>query len=76
MPHTGPADAQAVAEKLRCALAAVCIEGVGTVTASFGVASYQPPETLDPWIARADAAMYQAKQAGRNAVRLAQPVAN
>lgn len=71
MPDTGPQQAMTVAEKLRSAFEAQQIPQVGRVTASFGVAGYLPNESLDSWISRIDAALYQAKQAGRNSVRLA-----
>lgn len=46
------------------------------LTCSIGVASLHPDgEHTDTLIARADAAMYQAKAAGRNCVRLAAPSA-
>ncbi len=38
------------------------------VTVSIGVAAYMPGENQENWIERADRAMYQAKQAGRNRV--------
>jgi diguanylate cyclase (GGDEF)-like protein len=38
------------------------------VTVSIGVASYMPGESQENWIERADRAMYQAKQAGRNKI--------
>jgi len=40
-------------------------------TASFGVAQYIPGETVESLVGRADAAMYAAKQAGRNRVMTA-----
>jgi diguanylate cyclase (GGDEF)-like protein len=68
--------ALAVAERLRAAMAAtaVALAGSGEVrfTVSIGVATLEPgdggPATL---LARADAAMYEAKRAGRNCVRVA-----
>jgi diguanylate cyclase (GGDEF)-like protein len=39
-----------------------------SVTVSIGVASYRPGESQESWIERADRAMYQAKQAGRNRI--------
>lgn len=71
MPNTGPKDAVTVAEKLRCAFARHVIPEVGVVTASFGVASYLPKESLDSWIIRTDDALYAAKRGGRDTVRLA-----
>lgn len=44
-----------------------------SVTASFGVACYQSGESLEALLARADAAMYRAKQGGRNRVEVAAP---
>lgn len=38
------------------------------VTLSLGVTEYVPGEALDPFIARADAALYQAKEGGRDQV--------
>jgi diguanylate cyclase (GGDEF)-like protein len=56
------------AEHLRSAVCATPIDGVGTVTASFGVARFRPADTLEAWIARADTALYAAKAGGRNRV--------
>ncbi len=41
---------------------------LGRVTMSFGVADYQPSESVNDWIDRADEALYQAKRSGRNRV--------
>jgi diguanylate cyclase len=41
---------------------------IGIVTASFGVAEFHPAETTQQLIARADAALYEAKREGRNRV--------
>ena len=43
-------------------------QAVGTVTVSIGGACYEPGEALSNWIRRADAALYRAKQEGRNRV--------
>jgi len=56
------------AEHLRTAVCATPVDGVGTVTASFGVARFRPEDTLEGWLARADTALYAAKAAGRNKV--------
>lgn len=47
--------------------------GLESVTASFGVATRRDGETLDSLFGRADTALYAAKQAGRNRVRIAGP---
>jgi diguanylate cyclase (GGDEF)-like protein len=39
-----------------------------SISVSIGVAKYRPGETQEAWIDRADRALYQAKQAGRNRV--------
>lgn len=61
-----------VAERARAAIAAMRIDddrgGEIRVTASIGVAAKRPDETRDALIARADAAMYRAKRAGRDCV--------
>ena len=41
------------------------------MTVSIGAAEYAPGETVHEWLARADAAMYQAKRDGRNRVVVA-----
>lgn len=68
-------DAEHVAEKIRIALEqSPCVhEGLTlSLTASFGVAEYRVgDDTLEQLITRADEAMYQAKQAGKNRVVVA-----
>ena len=44
------------------------VDGVGQVTASFGVAGWRPGEGADALLLRADAGVYAAKQAGRDRV--------
>ncbi len=62
--------AEVIAEKIRQASSEEVITSNGAVqaTLSIGVALAQPGESVDALIARADQAMYQAKQAGRNQV--------
>jgi len=72
LPHTPDAvHAMAVAEKIRAAIADTAFPGPGRLTVSIGASLWQP---ADPdggsLIARADAALYQAKAAGRNRVVL------
>lgn len=63
-------DATAVAEKIRATAAYPIPVGDAFVSAtlSIGVALAVPGEGVDPLIARADAAMFRAKQAGRDQV--------
>ena len=60
--------AMVLAEKLRGAVHARVYDRVGKMSASFGVAMFRPGEVLTETIARADAALYRAKQNGRNRV--------
>jgi diguanylate cyclase (GGDEF)-like protein len=58
--------ALALAEKLRNLIARHIFSTQSRITCSFGVTSYRPPEEADLFIQRADDALYQAKQGGRN----------
>jgi len=64
----GMADAMSVAEDVRSIVMETPFPTAGTVTVSIGAAEWQHGEGIDGWIARADAAMYRAKGAGRNVV--------
>jgi diguanylate cyclase (GGDEF)-like protein len=69
--------ARIFAEGLRGNFAALSIPGAPpgrTFTASFGVAEMQAGETVNALMARADAALYLAKTAGRDCVRIASAV--
>jgi diguanylate cyclase (GGDEF)-like protein len=74
-PDTPIDDAEAACERLRQAIAATGCEHEGQalprVTASFGVAQRKPGESLTELFARADAALYQAKENGRDRVCVA-----
>nr|WP_298926786.1 GGDEF domain-containing protein [uncultured Erythrobacter sp.] len=66
----GP-QATRLAERLRLALATLMHDGMGPdlrLTASFGVSSWRTGEGYGAMFARADAALYAAKQGGRNTV--------
>lgn len=62
------------AEKVRRVLESISLKDrrhgkdIRRITASFGVAHYQPGESLSRWLERADAALYEAKSKGRNQV--------
>jgi diguanylate cyclase (GGDEF)-like protein/PAS domain S-box-containing protein len=62
-------EAMAIAEKIRTQIANTPFRHFGTVTVSIGAAEVREDEGLEPWLARADAALYEAKRSGRNAVR-------
>ncbi len=68
--HSNAADCLVAAVKLREAIAAHHFPGVGQVTSSLGIASCRTDDTAATLLARADAALYRAKSAGRNRVEL------
>ena len=68
LPDTGPAGAKRVCERIRSTLEAHDFPGGCKVTASLGVAARRAGENFSSLLDRADAAMYQAKQNGRNRV--------
>jgi diguanylate cyclase len=74
LPQTKIADALKVADHLRTCLASKHVrkrnsnETLGTVTVSIGASTYCPGEELEEFVARADSALYKAKNAGRNRV--------
>ncbi|MBP1125577.1 MULTISPECIES: diguanylate cyclase [Pseudomonas] len=67
-PGTDGQQAYSLAMELWESLRSVPMEAVGTVTASFGVASWRVDEGIDGLLLRADSAVYLAKQAGRDRV--------
>jgi len=73
LPDTTPATAELVAERIRLAIAKETSALPESVTVSIGVASVEGGRTsmeLAIVLALADEALYAAKQAGRNTVRL------
>lgn len=72
-PGNGLADATRLAEELCRSLREHPMAGDrGWVTASFGVAVYEPGDTGDAILARADQALYAAKRDGRDRVAVEQ----
>lgn len=74
LPNTGLSGALNVAERIRASVANTPIMIGDTplhYTASFGVAVYSPDQPdLEPWLNRADVALYRAKNQGRNRVEV------
>ena len=66
LPHRRADEAAAFLEELRARFTAE-----GEVTASIGVADWPAGEKIDAALAAADAALYRAKQRGRNRVEIA-----
>lgn len=77
LPDTDLKGAQIVAEKIRSTVASARIrrinsnEVLSNVTVSLGVSSYQPGEPLANFVDRADQALYESKNLGRNRVTVA-----
>ncbi|WP_255542687.1 diguanylate cyclase [Azospirillum sp. INR13] len=74
MPETPPVNAFAVAQRLRQAVAAMPVRletgGEMSVTVSLGLSWLNATDAgIEPLLARADAALYRAKHAGRNRSR-------
>ena len=67
-PETNQEGAEKLAEHLRELVAEHVFTKVGQKTASFGVATYTPGEKEQELISRADEALYEAKNSGRNKV--------
>ncbi|MGZ5012176.1 MAG: diguanylate cyclase [Methylobacter sp.] len=74
MPNTSLNQAMEIAERIRASLAQHPLKlrgskkSIGKVTISIGVSSFQINDSLESLIERADKAMYQAKDNGRNQV--------
>lgn len=68
LPGTDMAGAQACAERVRAKTEAAAFPGVPRVTITVGVATYAMKEPVSALLARADKALYEGKNAGRNRV--------
>lgn len=69
-PVTELEGATNVAENLRVRISEAHFDQVGRLSASFGVTSYKPGDSIRNLVERADHAMYQAKREGRNLVKV------
>jgi diguanylate cyclase (GGDEF)-like protein len=68
VPQVSQPGAVHLAEKLRALVAGHTFPRGITATISLGVAEFRPGETADALMARVDAALYRAKEGGRNRV--------
>ena len=72
MPDTELEGGIIVAERIRSIIESKKIEGVGTITASIGVATFlKHANTIEDLLKLVDQAMYKAKENGRNRVEVA-----
>jgi diguanylate cyclase (GGDEF)-like protein len=71
LPDTDATDAFALAEHTREQIMLPFEGTMRAMTASFGVATWQPGDAADSMLGRADQALYRAKANGRNRVELA-----
>lgn len=70
-PGIGQESAMELAEKIRTMIAKEQHGDKLKVTASFGVTEYRQRDTVDSLVSRADKALYNSKQSGRNQVSIA-----
>jgi diguanylate cyclase (GGDEF)-like protein len=68
LPQTELAGGVTLAEKLRTLIANQPLDACPNLTASFGVTAYQPGDSENSFVRRADVALYRAKGRGRNRV--------
>jgi diguanylate cyclase (GGDEF)-like protein len=71
LAHTNMKEAEECAERIRKTAEKLKFPGVPDsfgITVSIGVTAYNPNESIERLISRADAALYRAKSAGRNQV--------
>ena len=77
LPATRDLDAGELAERLRARVESLQVadrhQCPVPVTLSIGIAPLAPGETGSGWLKRADEALYQAKNDGRNCCRMAEP---
>lgn len=69
-PETSSTDARALADRLRLAVRAATADHTGSHSISVGIAGARSDDTTDALLRRADAALYCAKDNGRDCVRM------
>lgn len=72
LPEISTMEAQLLASRLRQSVEDYPFRQIGKMTASFGIASLKPDDTVASVIKRADMALYRAKAEGRNMVATTQ----
>jgi len=75
MPNCSKSDLLAIAERIREEIAALQIQAGGNIvnfTVSIGAHHPNTPQTLDTMLQKIDSALYAAKDAGRNCVRVSE----
>jgi len=70
LPHTKIEDAHILAQKVHDVIQTHQFPVVGKITASFGIASFRYKATVEDVVEEADKALYEAKKAGRNCIRV------
>ena len=73
LPGSDQNAARVLAEKLRLRVASQDFSDVDRITCSFGVAAWEPHDTADALLKKADDALYRAKKNGRNRVEIMLP---
>jgi diguanylate cyclase (GGDEF)-like protein len=66
LPGASELDAERVVQRLQHAVSVAAREPISLIQASFGVAAYEPGESADRLVARADAVLYQSKRRRRH----------
>jgi diguanylate cyclase (GGDEF)-like protein len=70
-PNCDAGNMRLLAEKLRVAVEAHPFPDISRVTCSFGLTEYCTGDSAEDFVGRADAALYRAKENGRNRVEMA-----
>lgn len=70
LPHTNLADAELLAQKIHNIVQNHQFPIIGKLTASFGLSSFRFKTTVEDVVDEADKALYKAKEAGRNTIRV------
>ncbi len=69
-PQTHADAAATLTEKIRKNITEYNFSQIGNVSASFGITEYQPQDEIDQIMKRADTALYNAKNKGRNRIEV------